>query len=39
MSDQAALENGKVIEQGTHEKLLSLKGKYTDFYKKQFTQL
>jgi len=33
------LENGKVIEQGTHEKLLSLKGKYTDFYKKQFTQL
>ncbi|MDO8685773.1 MAG: ABC transporter ATP-binding protein [Clostridiales bacterium] len=29
------LENGEVIERGTHESLLSLKGEYHDLYQKQ----
>jgi len=30
------LDNGRVIEKGTHEELLKLKGKYYEVYKEQF---
>lgn len=30
------LENGKIVEQGNHEELLSLKSKYYSLYKEQF---
>lgn len=31
------LENGEIIESGTHDELLKMKGKYSDFWKKQTT--
>lgn len=32
------LDNGKIVEQGTHEQLLKLNGYYTDMYKRQQEQ-
>ena len=31
------VENGNIVEQGSHKKLLELKGKYYELYNSQFT--
>jgi len=32
------MDEGRIVEQGTHQELLDLKGKYFELYKSQFTQ-
>ena len=31
------MENGRIVERGTHEELIALRGAYADLYNSQFT--